>query len=164
LTLCKLIRPSYESGRIPCENIFARIAKNHRPVQNKRLLICAAANGSERLILESAAPLFGDSNVFCGAILILRDFTETMDEIRVTDKMESFKTLAGGLANDFNNLLTVITNSLFMARLDLRPDSDKYRLLINAEQAAFQATTLTSQLLSIAGGGRPVLTEVDIRQ
>ncbi len=154
----------YESGRIPCENIFARIAKNHRPVQNKRLLICAAANGSERLILESAAPLFGDSNVFCGAILILRDFTETMDEIRVTDKMESFKTLAGGLANDFNNLLTVITNSLFMARLDLRPDSDKYRLLINAEQAAFQATTLTSQLLSIAGGGRPVLTEVDIRQ
>jgi signal transduction histidine kinase/CheY-like chemotaxis protein len=134
------------------------------PMQNKRLLLCQAHDGKERLVLESAAPLLDNASQFCGAILILRDISDTIDQMRVADKMESFKTLAGGLANDFNNLLTVITNSLFMARLDLKTDSDKYRILTGAEQAAFQATILTNQLLSIARDGRPVLTDIDLRQ
>jgi two-component system cell cycle sensor histidine kinase/response regulator CckA len=154
----------FEQGRMPCENACVKVLVSRQAVQNKRLLICFSGSGSERLVLESAAPLFDGSDQFCGTILVVRDFTDMIDQIRVSDKMESFKTLSGGLANDFNNLLTVITNSLFLARLDLKSDCDKSRILLHAEQAAFQATMLTKQLLSIAGGGQPVLTEVDLKQ
>jgi nitrogen-specific signal transduction histidine kinase/CheY-like chemotaxis protein len=140
------------------------VLKTHRALQNKRLLICIASDGKERLVFESVAPLFDEAHVFHGVILTIRDVTDVVDEIRVPHTMESFKTLAGGMANDFNNLLTVITNSLFMARLDLEATGEKYQLLLNAEKAAVQANVLTNQLLSLAGGGRPVLTEVDIRK
>jgi PAS domain S-box-containing protein len=154
----------YESGRVPCENACLKVLKTHRALQNKRLLICIACDGKEHLVLESAAPLFDNERRFCGVLLIIREVTDIVDEIRVPDKMESFKTLAGGMANDFNNLLTVITNSLFMARLDMKAGSEKYQLLLNAEKAAVQANVLTNQLLSLAGGGRPVMTEVDMRK
>jgi PAS domain S-box-containing protein len=171
----------YEEGRVPCENACLKVLKSHRPMQTKRLLICIGCDGRERLVLESAAPLFDDplrpqpgggasgasygaTKKFSGAILIIREVTDIIDEIRVPHKMESFRTLAGGMANDFNNLLTVINNSLFMARLDLKPDSEKYQILLNAENAAVQTGTLTNQLLSLAGGGRPVMTDVDMRK
>lgn len=154
----------YESARLPCENACIKVLKSHRAMQNKRLLICIGCDGRERLVFESAAPLFDASRKFCGAILIIREMTDIIDEIRVPHKMESFKTLAAGMANDFNNLLTVITNSLFMARLDLKPDSEKYQILLNAEKAAVQTATLTNQLLSLSGGGRPIMTDVDIKK
>jgi two-component system cell cycle sensor histidine kinase/response regulator CckA len=154
----------YESGRVPCENACLKVLKSHRAIQNKRLLICIARDGTERLVFESAAPLFDATRQFCGVIVILREVTDVIDEIRVPNKMESFKTLASGMVNDFNNLLTVIKNSLFMARLDLEAGSEKHQILLNAEKAAVQANVLTNQMLSLAGGGRPVMTEIDIRE
>jgi two-component system cell cycle sensor histidine kinase/response regulator CckA len=154
----------YEVGRLPCENACLKVLKTHRPLQNKRLLICIACDGGENMVFESAAPLFDASRRFRGVILVIHDVTDMIDEVRLPHKMESFKTLAGCMANDFNNLLTVITNSLFMARLDLKPESEKHQILMNAEHAAVQANTLTNQLLSLAGTGRPVMTEVDIKK
>jgi len=154
----------YEVGRVPCENACLKVLKSHRPLQNKRLLICIARDGNENMVFESVAPLFDESRRFRGVILVIHDVTDMIDEVRLPHKMESFKTLAGCMANDFNNLLTVITNSLFMARLDLKPDSEKHQILMNAEHAAVQANALTNQLLSLAGSGRPVMTEVDIKR
>ncbi len=153
----------YEAGRSPSENTCRKVLETRLAKQNKRLLICIGQGGKEHLVFESAAPLFDDKNNFSGVILIIRDVSDIINEVRVPHKMESFKTLAGGMANDFNNLLTVITNSLFMARLDLDSKSEKYQILLSAEKAAVQANALTNQLLSIAGGGRPVMTEIDLR-
>jgi PAS domain S-box-containing protein len=154
----------YESGRVPCENACLKVLKSHRAMQNKRLLISIARDGAEHLVFESAAPLFNAARQFCGVIVTVREVTDIIDEIRVPHKMESFKTLASGLVNDFNNLLTVIKNSLFMARLDLKAGSEKHQILLNAEKAAVQANVLTNQLLSLAGGGRPIMTDIDIRE
>jgi PAS domain S-box-containing protein len=154
----------YESGRTPCESACLKVLKSHRAMQNKRLLACIARDGSEHLVFESAAPLFDSTRQFSGVIVIIREVTDIIDEIRVPHKMESFKTLASGMVNDFNNLLTVIKNSLFMARLDLEAGSEKHQILLSAEKAAVQANVLTNQLLSLAGGGRPVLTDIDIRE
>jgi nitrogen-specific signal transduction histidine kinase/ActR/RegA family two-component response regulator len=154
----------FESTRTHGENPCIKVLTTKRPLQNKRLLICIGHNNREHLVLESASPLFNDANECCGAILFLKDFTSMADEIRVPHKMESFKTLAGGMANDFNNLLTVINNTLFMARHNEKPGSELFHMLTNAEKASFQATMLTNQLLSIAGGGQPITTEVDLKQ
>ena len=154
----------YESSRTHCENPCIKVLTTLRPLQNKRLLICIGHDNREHLVLESASPFFNDTGKCRGAILFLKDFTSMADEIRVPHKMESFKTLAGGMANDFNNLLTVINNTLFMARHTQKPESELYQMLTNAEKASFQATMLTNQLLSIAGGGKPVTTEVDLKQ
>jgi two-component system, cell cycle sensor histidine kinase and response regulator CckA len=154
----------YESSRTHCENPCIKVLTTKRPLNNKRLLICIGNHNGEHLVLESASPLFSETNECRGAILFLKDFTGMADEIRVPHKMESFKTLAGGMANDFNNLITVINNTLFMARHTQKPGSELYQMLTNAETASFQATMLTNQLLSIAGGGRPITTEVDLKQ
>ena len=83
-------------------------------------------------------------------------------ELARADKLNSIGTLAGGLAHDFNNILTVILGNLSLA-LGL-PDlsADAHRLLVSAERAALGSRELTERLLTFAAGGAPLLENVDV--
>lgn len=66
-------------------------------------------------------------------------------------KLESLGLLAGGVAHDFNNILTAILGSAELARLELHghPAAD---LLENIITAASRAADLSAQLLAYSGG------------
>ena len=91
---------------------------------------------------------------------IIVDQTEDMrleERLRRVDKLESLGVLAGGIAHDFNNILTGILGNINLARLE--ENGEKSRgLLIEAEQQAMNARTLSQQLLAFAKGGTPVRT------
>lgn len=72
-------------------------------------------------------------------------------------KMETIGRLAGGLAHDFNNILSGIVGyaSLILARLP--PNSEDYEAARIILEAADRATVLTNQLLTIARKSVPVL-------
>ncbi|MBN1575734.1 MAG: response regulator [Chitinispirillaceae bacterium] len=82
-------------------------------------------------------------------------YAESAEAFRL-QKLESLGTLAGGLAHDFNNILTGIIGNISIAK---RADTDRtaaFEALENAEAAAFRARRLTGQFLTFSSGGAPV--------
>jgi PAS domain S-box-containing protein len=72
--------------------------------------------------------------------------------LRQAQKMEAIGQLTGGLAHDFNNILTGIKGSLELLRLRLNQGrlSDLDRYFNTASAAADRATSLTQRLLAFA--------------
>jgi len=73
-------------------------------------------------------------------------------------KLESISMIAGGIAHDYNNLLTSILGSISLLKLDLPHDDEILETLSVAEQASLQAKNLTQQLLTFSKGGAPTKT------
>lgn len=66
-----------------------------------------------------------------------------------TSKLESLELLSGGLAHDFNNMLTIIAGNLSLVKL--QPLNNEVRLYIDEiEEATLQAQDLTRQLLNFS--------------
>lgn len=77
-------------------------------------------------------------------------------------KLESLGLLAGGMAHDFNNMLTSILGYAGLAMKKLPADSEIRKDLYMVMSGARQAVDLTSQMLIYAGKGASVFEAVDI--
>jgi two-component system cell cycle sensor histidine kinase/response regulator CckA len=106
-------------------------------------------DGGDVAVRVVAAPL--DSSP--GTLLILRDVTEARraeDRIRLADKTQAIEQLAGGVAHNFNNLLTIVNGNsdLLAGALDAghpwRPFLEEIR------KAGERAADLTRQLLAFS--------------
>ncbi|MGH8095547.1 MAG: ATP-binding response regulator [Chthoniobacterales bacterium] len=95
-----------------------------------------------------------------GMSVFFRDITERKRaeaERLTTSKLESLGTLAGGIAHDLNNILTVISGNIGLAQLDAPSHSGNLlSFLAKAGQAAQHAARLSSQLLTFSKGGAPL--------
>ena len=75
--------------------------------------------------------------------------------LRQAQKMEAIGTLSGGIAHDYNNLLSVIMGNLSIAQEEAEPRSAMAELLHEIEQASYRARDLTQQFLTLSKGGHP---------
>jgi two-component system, cell cycle sensor histidine kinase and response regulator CckA len=102
-----------------------------------------------------------------GVSVFLRDVTDRkrVEEERVTtSKLESLGTLAGGIAHDLNNILTVISGNIGLAQIDAPPNSTNLlSSLSKAARAAQHAAQLSNQLLTFSKGGAPLKRVVSVR-
>jgi CheY-like chemotaxis protein len=79
-------------------------------------------------------------------------------------QLESIAALSGGIAHDYNNLLTAIIGNITLAQTYLDPD-DKVFLLLNQALAASQtAKDLTQKLITFSKGGTPHKKIADVTQ
>ncbi|MDP2158567.1 MAG: PAS domain S-box protein, partial [Nitrospirota bacterium] len=85
-------------------------------------------------------------------------------EIRKMQKLESLSSFAGGIAHEYNNILTAIIGNLALAKMYAKPGYEVYDVLLEAEKASLRAKDLTSQLLSFATGGIQVKKVVFIQE
>lgn len=77
-------------------------------------------------------------------------------------KLEAVGYLAGGIAHEFNNLLTVMMGNMSLVQLELPPNSPACEWLDNAQTSAMRATQLSKELLTFAKGGDPVKEHVEL--
>ena len=70
--------------------------------------------------------------------------------LRQAQKLEAVGQLTGGVAHDFNNILTVIRSSIDVLRLPSLPEPRRQRFMESISNAVTRATRLTSQLLAFA--------------
>lgn len=94
-------------------------------------------------------------------LVLIHDWTERLqleEQLRQAQKMEAIGQMAGGVAHDFNNIMTGILGSLGLIRL---PANDPNQALLHAvEKAALRAADLTSKLLAFARRNQLVLAHV----
>ena len=90
-----------------------------------------------------------------GRVWSFRDVTKARDleaQLRRSDRLEAIRRLAGSAAQDFNNLLTVITSRGELARRHAGQDESLGRHLEEVLGAAERAKALTRQLLAFSRG------------
>jgi PAS domain S-box-containing protein len=88
-----------------------------------------------------------------GVQAIARDITQRLaleDQLQQAQKMEAIGRLAGGVAHDFNNVLTAILGSADLLSLMLDKDDAKWAEADAIKRAADRGAALTKQLLAFS--------------
>jgi PAS domain S-box-containing protein len=141
------------------ENPMARALKGE-VVTNVEMFIRNANVPHGRPIFASAAPILDEDRNVVGGVATLHDISPVKHaegrldsvgrQLVQAQKLEAVGRLAGGVAHDFNNQLSVILSFLHMAIDQLPDDSPVAADLREVRGAAERATTLTRQLLSMS--------------
>jgi len=103
--------------------------------------------------------IFKDSSGNERTCTVTHDITKRKkleEELFKIQKLESLGLLAGGVAHDFNNILSVILGYISLAKMLVTPEDEIFNLLNESEKASINAQNLTRQLLTFATGGAPV--------
>ncbi|MFW6457107.1 MAG: PAS domain S-box protein [Planctomycetota bacterium] len=122
-------------------------------------------DGSTITVEINAHPIDIDGEMH--VLSIARDITQRKraeEERLKTQKLESLGTVAGGIAHDFNNMLMGVFGNIELAQMELPESHNASSFLKDAHGALQQARNLTSQLLTFARGGSPILDTVNIRR
>jgi nitrogen-specific signal transduction histidine kinase len=98
------------------------------------------------------------------AVGTIEDITEhevLEDQLRQSSKMEALGRLAGGVAHDFNNILTVVNGYADLLVLSLEGD-ERAAEALEIKKAGAHATELTAQLLAFGRRSKRALESVDL--
>jgi len=87
---------------------------------------------------------------------------QSEEKLQQAQKLEAVGRLAGGVAHDFNNILTVVAGYGELARRESRNQEPLHGYLTEIQQAAARATSLTRQLLTFSRRHPPQLKVIDL--
>jgi len=94
-----------------------------------------------------------------------RGKTQIMEQrLRQSQRLEAVGTLAGGVAHDFNNILTIITGHLALLPSECRDPERVQEIGIIIERAAQRGTELVKQLLAFARKSDGSFTSTNINR
>ncbi len=103
--------------------------------------------------LVTCAPLHDKDGRVTGAVHIARDITASKKleaQFQQAMKMEAVGRLAGGVAHDFNNMLSVILGYTDLALRRLNPLDPLYKDLQEIDKAGRRSADITRQLLTFS--------------
>lgn len=118
---------------------------------------------SELVRPENDAPFIsGIGRDVTGRVLARREKRRLEGQIRQAQKMESIGTLSGGVAHDFNNVLSIIIGNAELAEAEL-PGNHQARPYVNEIQTAgVRARDVVRQLLTFSRKTREEKQAVDL--
>ncbi|GFO69553.1 hypothetical protein GMLC_31320 [Geomonas limicola] len=122
--------------------------QQRREPQQESMDILAFRDG--RVFERVATPQVVEGNIV-GRVINFRDITEQKNlenQLRHAQKMEALGTLAGGVAHDFNNILTVIMGYCNLTAQQLDRDTPVRQNLNQIMAASERAAALTNSLLA----------------
>jgi PAS domain S-box-containing protein len=122
----------------------------------------------------STAPIHDEDGRFTGMAVVYDDVTERQrteralraseEQLRQAQKMEAIGRLAGGVAHDFNNILTAIQSYSEILADDLGTGHASLGDVHEIQAAASRAASLTRQLLTFSRKQNPCLEVIDLNE
>ena len=100
-------------------------------------------------------------------VIIIRNNTERRrleEQFRQAQKMEAFGQLAGGVAHDFNNILTVIQGNVSLLQVRQLAAAERAAAISETLRAAERAGNLTRQLLTFSRRQPIQLQDIDANE
>lgn len=98
-------------------------------------------------------------------LVVVRDIGERkrmQQELLKSRQLESIAALSGGIAHDYNNLLTAIMGNISLALISIQEESPVHEWLSQAQDAALMAKELTNRLITFSKGGAPLKETVNL--
>jgi len=108
---------------------------------------------SNKVFACSCYPLVSNDDTLDYAIYILADVTNQRnleEQLAQSQRLESIGRLAGGVAHDFNNILSAIIGNIELCLLTTDKNNPLYERLKQIEQSGLRAARLTKQLLAFS--------------
>ena len=136
----------------PDESALAKTIRDGVTIVDE-LLEIETFDGKRKTILNYSAPVFDDGGNIDGAIVVNLDISDRKaleSQLLQAQKMESIGRLAGGVAHDFNNMLSVILGHAELALHTLDAQHPLATSLQHIRDAAQRSADLTQQLLAFA--------------
>jgi len=110
-------------------------------------------NGDIFIEKSTISPIFDDRGQIVTFIAVKDDITEQQAleaQLRHAQKMETVGRLAGGVAHDFNNMLSVILGTVQLMMMRQGEENPLLGDLRQIQQAAMRAADITRQLLAFS--------------
>jgi signal transduction histidine kinase/ActR/RegA family two-component response regulator len=85
-----------------------------------------------------------------GVVIEITERKRLEEQFLQAQKLEAIGRLAGGVAHDFNNLMTIVSGYSSMLRAHVRQDPTLDHFVSEIQHAATRAATLTGQLLAFS--------------
>jgi PAS domain S-box-containing protein len=138
---------------IKVENWPSTRALRGQQVDRKEVVVRPVDGRKPVHAMVSARPLRDAAGDISGASIVYHDITDVQEierKLQQAQKLEAIGKLTGGVAHDFNNMLTVIagTMEVLMDEMKDRPVALQTAALVN--QAADRCTELIQHLLAFA--------------
>lgn len=148
----RLLRPGTNAPAQPSELPLIRAIRDGSAVTSEEWIL-ETPRGERIPILLDAGPIRGADGGITGGVVAWQDISARKrleQELLRARQMEAVGFLAGGVAHEFNNMLTVISGHCQLLLEATRSASVRERLRPVLE-AAHRLTSLTSELLGLAG-------------
>ena len=157
--------PQHQLLGRPIQRFFRSSDSEAFPLDIYRLALVGQENSWEwvcksRTFAGQVGPQFDREGNLVGTITIAVDITDRKkeEEARLQEevqrqeanKVRSLKTLAGGVAHNFNNLLSAVMGYTSLALMELPVDSPVRGMLVEIDAAAQCAANLAGQMLLFA--------------
>ncbi|MCC2640369.1 MAG: putative Hybrid sensor histidine kinase [Nitrospira sp.] len=102
----------------------------------------------DRMVIHHTST--GEVDRLSGITEDITDARELEDQLRQAQKMEAVGRLAGGVAHDFNNVMTVILGYSAVLIQELAQDSPARQFVLEIQRAGERCAALTGQLLAFS--------------
>jgi signal transduction histidine kinase/CHASE3 domain sensor protein/ActR/RegA family two-component response regulator len=130
----------------------ARVLRGEQ-FEDMEMIVRPLSGNPPRHLMISGRPMLDGQGKISGAVLVYHDATmsrETERQLYQSQKLDAIGKLTGGVAHDFNNMLTVISGNTetLVASLKTQPELQRTARLI--DEAAERCAELIQHLLAFA--------------
>lgn len=134
------------------EGLARFVATGESAILGKRLEIAALRRDGREITVELTITALRrpDGYVFNGFVRDVTDRIAAEQQLRQSQKMDAVGQLTGGVAHDFNNILTVITGTIEILEQGVAHEPDLAAIAKMIDDAATRGAELTRQLLAFA--------------
>ncbi|NVO13951.1 MAG: PAS domain S-box protein [Rhodoplanes sp.] len=138
---------------VPSEERPLNRVLSGEPIDGTELVLRDLESRRDLVLSLTARPIYDGDGIIRGAVLLYHDLTKSKHierQLRQGQKMDAIGQLTGGVAHDFNNILTAITCTIEILAKGVADQPHLATIARIIDQAARRGADLTRQLLAFA--------------
>jgi hypothetical protein len=159
--LTDVFKTLHEDTREPTEGLMDLAIRHGSVVRSSRHLLITPVV-TEAPIDETAAPIKNDQGDILGVVLVFRDITELRErqaQLTRAERLRALGTMAGGVAHNFNNLLSAVLGHAELLEMQTTDPRIVYGLKA-IEKASHDGAEMVRRLLEYTEPKRDALLDL----